>query len=140
MILLFGHDTTVAEWASSKFGRKIAVWNYALGVLDRDGALRGAATFHDWNGSNIEVSYWGPWTLRLSVVCGIARFCFVELGANRITARTPRSNKIMTRHLRKLGFRHEGVSPVYYGPRRADDAVIFGLLARDAGRLLRDRQ
>ena len=41
MNLLFGHDQTVADWASKKFGKPLRNWYVAIGIIDRDGKLVG---------------------------------------------------------------------------------------------------
>jgi|SRR6516164_543777 RimJ/RimL family protein N-acetyltransferase len=134
--LLFGQDQAVAAWAKDKYAAGLAPWISALGIVDRDNRIVGAATLHDYNGSNVELCYWGPRSLSRYVAGGIALFCFRVLRVNRVTCRTPRSNKIVARHLTKLGFRYEGLLRSYYGPSRAQDAIMFGLLATDATRLL----
>lgn len=135
--LVFGEDQRIARWAQDKYAAGLAPWFAAVGVVDDAGQITGAATFHDFNGSNVELCYWGPRTLSRYVAGGIAAFCFKLLKVNRITCRTPRANKIVVRHLAKLGFRYEGLLRSYYGPTRAQDAIIFGLIAADASRLLR---
>ena len=136
MNLLFGHDKAVADFASKQTGAPLRAWHHAVGIIDPGGLLVGAASFHDMNGSNVEVCFHGPKCLRASLVRGLARFAFVGLGAHRVTARTPRRNKMVARHLPRLGFRFEGIMRHYYGPTKGLDALIFGLLAEDAARLV----
>lgn len=109
----------------------------AVGLVDvLTGLLKGAVTFHDYNGSNVELSYWGPNSITRGAIKGLALFCFNSLKVNRVTVRTPRRNKAVTRGLPKLGFRAEGLLRRYYGPHRNDDAVIFGITVEDARRLM----
>ena len=136
MNLLFGHDKTVADFASRQTGAPLRAWHHAVGIIDPSGLLVGAASWHDMNGSNVEICFYGPKCLRASLVHGLARFAFVSLGVTRVTARTPRKNKMIARHLPRLGFRFEGILRHYYGPTRGLDALIFGLLAEDAARLV----
>ena len=136
MKLLYGHDKVVADWASKQFAKPLQNWYWALGIIDKDGILVGAATFHDYNESNVELCFWGPDTLRLNIVRGIMAFCFHTLKVNRITCRTPRQNKVVIQGLPKLGFRMEGVMKHYYGPVKRLDAIMFGLLKADSVRFI----
>lgn len=136
MNLLFGHDKTVADWASKQTGAPLRAWHHAVGIIDGAGLLVGCASFHDMNGSNVEVCFHGPGCARASIARGLARFAFHDLRALRVTARTPRQNKTMTRHLPRFGFRFEGILRRYFGPTKRLDAVVFGLLKEDASALL----
>lgn len=137
MNLLFGHDKTVADWTSQQTGAPLRAWHHAVGVIDGSGLLVGAASFHDMNGSNVEICFHGPGCARVSVARGLARFAFEGLKAHRVSARTPRQNKTMSRHLPRFGFKFEGVLRHYFGPSKRLDAIMFGLLREDAKMLLR---
>lgn len=139
MNLLFGHDTVVAQWADKKFGRPGAPWFHAVGIIDKEGTLVGAAVFRDWNGFNVELAYYGPGALTSRVIVGLMRYCFGHLQVTRVTARTLRSNKIVNRGLPRLGFHFEGVSKRYFGPHRADDSFNYSLLKQDYERWMERR-
>ncbi len=134
MKLLFGHDRLVADWASKKFGKPLRNWYAAVGIIDNNGVLIGAASFHDYNESNVELSFYGPGAVSSTVVRGLMQFSFRSLGVNRVTAKTPRGNKTVIRGLPRFGFRMEGVMRRYYGPFKKLDAIVFGLLKSDAER------
>jgi RimJ/RimL family protein N-acetyltransferase len=136
MNLLFGHDKVVADWASKKFGKPLRNWHVAIGIIDDAGVLVGAASFHDYNESNIEFSFYGPGAARASIVRPLMKFAFETLKVNRVTARTPRQNKIVIRHLPAFGFHMEGVMKHYYGPVKRLDAIVFGLTKADAQRFI----
>ena len=129
MILMFNQDQAVADWVSKKWGKSIPPWYFAVGILDKDGILRGGATFHNFNGSNIELCYYGPKTITKDVFIGLAKFVFGHLNVNRLTICVPRKNKPLIKSATKLGFKVEGVLKHFYGPYNRDDAIIFGLLA-----------
>lgn len=133
---LLDHDVEVAAWAFRTFDFFPAPYGMAVGVLD-DGVLVAACLFHAHNGPDVELSYYGPNTLTPSVVRGIAKIAVERLGVSRITARTSRQNKRMTRGIHKVGFRYEGVRKCGYG---TQDAIMYGLygenLARLAGKAL----
>lgn len=136
MKLLFGHDKTVADWASQKSGSPLRNWHHAIGIINSNGVLIGAASFHDMNGSNVELCFHGPNSVSLSIMRGLARFVFEQLGAARVTAKTPRANKMVCRHLPRFGWKFEGVMRRYYGRSKRMDAIVFGLLKEDATKLL----
>ncbi len=137
MRLMLGHDYEVARWATDKYAAGLAPYIQAMGIVDGEGNIRGAATLHDFNGSNVELCYWGPWTVTRGIARQIAMVCFYGLKACRVSCRTPRGNKIVARHLPKLGFRYEGLARHYYGPTKQHDAIMFGMTLEDAARLLR---
>lgn len=136
MNLLFSHDRSVADWVSKKQGKPLRNWHWAVGVINAEGLLVGCASFHDFNGSNIEICYYGPGSPTIGIVRGLMRFAFFTLNVSRVTARTPRQNKLVIRGLKTFGFKMEGVMKHYYGPFKRLDAVVFGLVASDAKRFI----
>ena len=131
MNLLFGHDETVAKWCGKKFGRPSAPWFKAVGVIDKEGKLVGGIVFRDWNGFNIEASYYGPGSVTPRIFLSGMHYCFEVLKVTRVTARTLRSNKTMNRALPRLGFHFEGVSKRYFGPHKTHDSMNYAALRRD---------
>jgi RimJ/RimL family protein N-acetyltransferase len=136
MKLLFGHDKVVADWASQRFGKPLRNWHRAIGIINEAGILVGCASFHDFNESNVEFSFYGPGALRASLVRELMDFAFNGLKVNRVTARTPRQNKQVIRWLPRFGFGMEGVMKHYYGPVKRLDAIVFGLLRNDAEKII----
>ncbi len=137
MKLVTGHDAAVAQWAATKYAAGLPAYVMALGIVDDVGDLRGAATLHEFNGTNVELCYWGARTLTRGIAGQIAAICFLGLRVCRVTCRAPRANKVVVRHLPKLGFRYEGLLRHFYGPTKQQDAILFGMTRDDAGRLLR---
>jgi RimJ/RimL family protein N-acetyltransferase len=128
---LLGHDIEVANWAFQTFGFHPTQYCMAVGILE-DGLLVAACMFHAHNGPDVELSYYGPKTLSLGLVKGLARIAVECLGVSRITARTSRSNKTMTRGIRKVGFQYEGVRKCGYGDQ---DAIMYGLYGKNLAKL-----
>jgi len=128
---LLGHDVEVATWAFNTFNFHPTQFCMAVGILE-NGTLVAACLFHAHNGPDVELSYYGPNTLTLGIVQGIARIAVEKLGVSRITARTSRSNKMMTRGIRKVGFEFEGVRKCGYGDQ---DAIMYGLYGKNLARL-----
>ena len=76
MNLVFGQDQAVANWVIQTRGN-ILPYNYAVGVVDDLGRLQGAATFHIYTGSSIELCYHGPNTLTKRLLKELlVNFCF----------------------------------------------------------------
>jgi RimJ/RimL family protein N-acetyltransferase len=135
--LVMGHDMQVAEWAFNTFNMPPCNYDLAVGIVEDD-RLVGAALWHAYNGSDVELSYYGPHTMTLGVAKALARVAVGYFGVSRVTARTSKKNKVMTRGIKGLGFEYEGIRHVAYS--NGDDAVMYGLygknLARLAGRTL----
>lgn len=134
---VIGHDIEVASWAFSTFNFHPTHFCMAIGIAEPEKGLVAACLFHAHNGPDVELSYYGPGTLTLPIVKGIAKIAVEYLGVSRITARTSRANKTMTRGIKKIGFEYEGIRRCGYGNQ---DAVMYGLygknLARLAGKVL----
>lgn len=131
---LYNQNAMVARWAFETY--KVEPWPVvmAVGLLENND-LVGAFLFQEFNGSNAELSFYGKITPR--VVMEIARASLVLLKVNRLTVRTRRCNKHITRSIKKFGFIYEGVQKMFYGPLRRDDAILFGLMKPDLVRLAR---
>jgi RimJ/RimL family protein N-acetyltransferase len=75
--------------------------------------------------------------MTLGIVKQLARIAVDHFGVSRVTVKTSKSNKIMNRGLRKIGFVYEGICHHGYGDK---DAVVFGLfgkrLATLSGRMM----
>jgi RimJ/RimL family protein N-acetyltransferase len=128
---MLGNDEWIANWTQTKFGYHTGNYDLAVGVVD-DHELVGAVIMHSYNGHDVEVSYYGPKTIDLGVMRKVARLCVDNLGVSRVTVRTARNNKIMTRGIKKLGFEYEGIRHCAYGEY---DAVMYGLYGRKLMRL-----
>lgn len=113
--LLFECDDEVTRWFSAtSYCKKACIYDKAVGILT-DGKLSGAVLFHNWNGPNVEISYYGEKTMTLGVIRCIARYVLAQFDAARLTAITSKRNRQFMRALQKLGFRLEGTQRCYYG-------------------------
>ena len=128
---IYGHDAEVAEWAFSTFKIRPAHYEMAIGILD-EGTLVGAVMWHAYRGSDIELSYYGPNTMTLGIARACARMAVDHFKVSRVTARTARSNKTMTRGIKKIGFEYEGIAHNAMGDK---DAVMYGLYGKNLARL-----
>jgi hypothetical protein len=132
VIPVFGRDDEVARWAAFNLKQVISPPYVAIGFT-RDGThWHGAAVFNEWNFSNIEITIYGPGCLSPGSIGCAYRYVFNQIKANRLTARTRRSNSLMRRLLPRLGFTYETTLKRYYGPDRKDDAFLFALFPEQA--------
>jgi len=134
--LAIGYDEKVMDWSKHTFGYEFKNYDWAIGIVEDD-QLVGSVVVTGYTGCDLEASYYGPKTMNLGVLRKLVRIAIDQLGVSRITVRTARNNKIMTKGIKKLGFEYEGIRKHGYGQY---DAVMYGLyghkLMRLAGRKL----
>ena len=133
MRLLYGHSDEVAAWVASHvphmpvgatFGEC-----YAIGVLDRQGALVGGVVYHNYFPAygNIELSFAATsrkWLTR-AIITELLDYAFITAKCQRVTGVTPKHYKAARAFLDQFGFKREGVVRRGFGN---DDAIISGLL------------
>lgn len=112
--LLIGEDAIVASWAFATYKMRPTPVNCAFGIVGDNGII-GAILFQNFNGTNVELSYYGMWTVSLGIVRVMARMVISEFDAARLTVVTAKKNRHLIRSLQKFGFRLEGVQRRYYG-------------------------
>jgi len=130
-VLATGNDDLIKGWVYHAFGIACTEINLAVGVMEKN-QIVGACFFQAHNGPDIELSYYGPNTLTLDIVKGLAKIAVDHFGVSRITVRTAKDNKIMNKSVKKLGFVYEGIRHHAYGDR---DAVMYGLFGKNLARL-----
>jgi RimJ/RimL family protein N-acetyltransferase len=113
--ILVDSDELVAKWAYTTYHIYPQPINRAFGVLDKNGDLEGGILFQNFNGVNVELSYYGQNTLTLGIVRLIARTTLEVFNAGRLTVVTSRRNKRLIKSLIKVGFKLEGMSRCFYG-------------------------
>jgi RimJ/RimL family protein N-acetyltransferase len=140
--LLIGEDEAVSAWAFSTFNIFKAPVNRSIGIVDDKGKLRGAILFQNFNGVNVEVSYYGPKTLTYGIVKCIARIAILEFNAGRLTAVTSKRNKSFMRGLLKIGFKYEGTQRCYYGHTDVNNntGVRFVMFRSDLEKLAKTKE
>jgi RimJ/RimL family protein N-acetyltransferase len=134
---LINQDQHVANWCWQAFRLHPYHVNCAIGILNEHRELCGAALFHWYNGSNIELSYYGASTATLGIGRFLARIALYSFSASRVTIHTDTWNKTVIKGMKKLGFEHECIVKGFYGENR--DAVQMVLhrdgLIRIAGKI-----
>ncbi len=132
MQLIFGQDDLVANWVFTNLELPVSPPYVAIGGTTDDKTLSIGVVFNQWNGSNAEITLFGPGALRRGCIRAIYHYAFVQVGFHRLTATTRRSNKKMLRLLPRFGFNFEGISKQWFGPHKADDGMRFALFPENA--------
>lgn len=114
--LLLGDDACVAAWAFRTHQFRPTPFDSAVGIVDPDGRLVGAGLFQNYNGSNVEFSYYGRRTLTWGIVRGLFKIA-MAFDPSRLTVVTAKKNRKLIRALQRIGFRLEGAQRRYYGMR-----------------------
>lgn len=114
--LILGEDKAVIAWATAVFALPAMHIERALGVISPEGVLVAAIFLRNYNGFNIELSYYGKHaTASPGIVRSIARIAVAEFNPSRATLITSKRNKHLISSLQKFGWRVEGVQRRYYG-------------------------
>jgi hypothetical protein len=116
--LVVGNDHMVAQWAFAMTNSRPMLYNMTIGIADDKGRLCGAFMFTGYNGSDMEVHYYGPGTLKRRILKEIFIFALKVFNVNRLTVRTRKES--MSRGVKKLGAVYEGSMQRVYGPTDED--------------------
>lgn len=139
--LLFDCDEEVAKWLFSQQKWPAYKYDKALGLIDSKGMLVGAVFYHSWNGSNVEIAYYGKGTMTPGVYRSLARYAILQFDASRLSAITSKKNRQLIKGLMKTGFKFEGISRCYYGKQDCNKntgvrLVMFRDVLERVGKLL----
>jgi len=112
--IICGRDAEVGAWMFSVSKCKPMLFNMAIGLADTSGALVGGVMFTGYNGSDAEIHFYGPGTLKRRIVRLIFGIAALHFNVNRLTVRTRKEH--MSRGVLKLGAVYEGLVKRLYGP------------------------
>lgn len=125
--LLLGQDAAVAAWAFATHNRRPMAVDSAIGVVE-DNRLVGAVLFQNYNGNNVDVSYYGRGrALTAGLVRSFARAA-LAYDPSRATIMTSRRNKHLVRALVRMGWSVEGGQRRFYGARDSDKHAALRLV------------
>ncbi len=114
--VLFGHDEMVARWAFATHKIRPMQVCMAVGLMNPVGQPVGAVLFQNYNGNNVDLSYYGVNTLTLGIARTMAKIVLHQFNASRVTILTSKKNKSIIKFLPRLGCRFEGTARCFYGP------------------------
>jgi RimJ/RimL family protein N-acetyltransferase len=129
MQLVFGAPDLVAAYVAGKIGIELCPPFAAIGMTKDGRTLCGGAVFHNYNGTNIDIGLALSGIVTRGLFRALHHYAFRQAKATRLTAITRRSNRTAREQLIRFGFYLEGVSPRYFGPRKADDGFRFVLFS-----------
>lgn len=127
MKVLHGHDETVAAWVEAKMGGLCVFPHRALGIIDRDGVLRGGFVLAFHNPTTAELTLYAPNAFTHGVFRSFCRWAFIECGIWRLQISTTRDNLTIKSGVQKMGFKFEGKARDYYGV--GVDALRYSMTA-----------
>lgn len=114
--LILDQDELVVDWAFTTFNIFRMPYNKAIGIIDEKGEIVGSILFQNYNGVNVELSYYGFYrTITPSIVKVIAKIAVGVFNVARLTVVTSKRNRRLINGLLKLGFKVEGTQRCYYG-------------------------
>jgi len=131
MMLLRDEPEIVSAFVAGQTGDQYTDVMRALGILSREGRIIGGVLLTNYTGFGVELTLAGKGCISRSAWQAIGDMAFGELGCERISVTTRKSNKRVCRLAPRLKFKFEGVARRYYGK---EDGVMFSLLRDEATR------
>lgn len=118
--LVTGEDARVGAWMFQVGNAQPMQFNMAVGLSEDGGAtLCGGFMYTNFNGSDVELHFYGPGLLKTRVFRAMFYIAAVVFNVNRMTIRTRKEH--MARGVTKLGAVYEGTVRRLYGPSDGDN-------------------
>lgn len=134
---LYGADPFVSKWVNERIGgpvSELAELARAIGfMVPGEERLGAGVTFFDYSGDDITVgiAIADRRTVTREMIDHCCRYPFKQLGVRRVTMFTKKSQRGLRNIAERIGFVHEGT-------KRGTDILMYGLLASDAARWIRE--
>lgn len=129
MILLTGEHDIVAAYVGSHTGDQYTDVMRALGILSQEGRIIGGVLLTNYTGFGVEMTLAGRGCISRTAWQAIGDMAFGELGCQRLSVTTRKSNKRVCRLAPRMHFRFEGIARRFYG---SEDGVVLSLLKDEA--------
>jgi len=131
--LIFNRDDELAAWAENVYPdcAPLARPLTAIGVASDEGEIIGVAIYHNFRHTDIEITFVTStprWATK-ATVRSLLHYPFFQLGVDRMTAITRKSNKKARKLLEGLGFLLEGTHPY---AAMGKTACTYGLYRQNA--------
>lgn len=128
------HKDTIGQHIAGFFSKSICKDVYepysAIGWIDNDNKLVGAAIFNNYTGANIQLHMYLPNKTTKKVIKDIIRYVFVQLKCCRLTVKVEGDDKKLFQLLPRIGFEYEVTQKDYFeGPL---DATVYKLTKNNA--------
>lgn len=122
----------IARWYAEQVGKPVYAPYGAIGFLDKDNNIQGAAILEGYNGANVNLHIYGPRCVTKYNLKVVLNYVFNVLKCNRLTSITRRSNKKWLRVLPRLRFEYETTLIGYFGSQRYQDGVVYKMTHKEA--------
>lgn len=129
MIFLTGEHDIVAAYVAGQTGDRYTDIIRSLGVLTGEGRIIGGFLFGRYTGHGVELTLAGRGCIMRDAWQKVGDIAFSDLGCERISVTTRKSNKRVCRLAPRLSFKFEGIARRYYGE---EDGVVLSLLRDEA--------
>lgn len=129
MMLLRDEPQIVSAFVSGQTGDQYTDVMRALGILSREGRIIGGVLLTNYTGFGVELTLAGKGCISRSAWQAIGDMAFGELGCERISVTTRKSNKRVCRLAPRLKFKFEGIARCFYG---REDGVVYSMLRNEA--------
>tara|TARA_R110000764_G_scaffold160377_2_gene247886 strand:- start:208 stop:633 length:426 start_codon:yes stop_codon:yes gene_type:complete len=131
--LLFNRDDELAQWAENKYpdcaplSRPLT----SIGIASSEGKILGVAIYHNFRQNDVEITFitTTPRWATLGNIKALLYYPFIQLGVQRMTAITKKSNKQARKFLSGIGFLLEGTHPY---AANGKTACTYGLYSDNA--------
>lgn len=129
MNFLIGEDAIVSAYVAGITGDQYSDVTRTLGVITPEGRLVGGFVLTNYSGHGIELSLAGRGCVARDSWDMLGNIVFRELGCQRLSVTTRRSNKKVRKLAPKFKFKYEGTARCFYG---VEDGLVFSLLRSEA--------
>lgn len=129
MMLLRNEPEIVSAFVAGQTGDQYCDVMRALGILSGEGRIVGGVLLTNFTGYGVEMTLAGKGCISRGAWQAIGDMAFGELGCQRISVTTRRSNKRVCKLVPRLKFKFEGVARRFYGK---EDGIVFSLLRDEA--------
>lgn len=129
MMLLRNEPEIVSAFVAGQTGDTYCDVMRALGILSGEGRIIGGVLLTNYTGYGVEMTLAGKGCISRGAWQAIGDMAFGELGCQRLSVTTRRSNKRVCKLVPRLKFKFEGVARRFYGK---EDGIVFSLLRDEA--------
>lgn len=129
MIFLRDEDAIVSAYVSGQTGDQYTDVMRTLGILNDQGRIVGGFVVTNYTGYGVELSIAGRGCVSRGAWNALGDIVFRELGCQRLSVTTRRSNKRVRKMAPKFKFKFEGIARRFYGD---EDGIVFSLLRDEA--------
>lgn len=129
MILLRNEPEIVSAFVAGQTGDQYTDVMRALGILSQEGRIIGGVLLTNYTGFGVEMTLAGRGCISRTAWQAIGDMAFGELGCQRLSVTTRKSNKRVCKLAPRLKFKFEGIARRFYGD---EDGVVLSLLRDEA--------